>query len=63
MCIRDRYINEVYDGEEIPTYTAIPREQQRAIVRYALELAPTFGWLDDVAYMEDVYKRQAWVYS
>lgn len=46
------YINEVYDGEEIPAYTAIPREQQRAIVRYALELAPAFGWLDDIAYME-----------
>lgn len=46
------YINEVYAHEDIPTYTLVPREQQRAIVRYALELAKSFGWMDDVAYME-----------
>ena len=46
------YINEVHADEGIPAYTVVPREQQRAIVRYALELAKSFDWMDDVAYME-----------
>ena len=46
------YINEVHADEDIPAYTVVPREQQRAIVRYALELAKSFDWMDDVAYME-----------
>ena len=42
------YFNEVYDGDNLPAYSVVPRERQLQAVRFMLEQASDVAWLDNV---------------
>ncbi|HIY69004.1 MAG TPA: zinc-dependent metalloprotease, partial [Candidatus Alistipes intestinigallinarum] len=48
------YLNEKYENDPLPTYTAVPRERQRRALRYMLEQLEEMSWLDNHRLNEDV---------
>lgn len=46
MNIGGIYMNERYDGDVLPSYTVVPREDQRRAVKFLLDQMKDMDWLD-----------------
>lgn len=47
------FVHEVTSDEGVPAFTVVPKERQREIVRYALDISKNFNWLDDKDYLHE----------
>ena len=46
MNIGGIYMNELYDGDVLPSYTVVPRKDQRRAVKFLLDQMKDMDWLD-----------------
>ena len=42
------YLNEIYEGDNLPAYSVVPRERQKQALRFLLEQTKDVSWLDNV---------------